>query len=97
MVNGARTVAWYSWVSHIKMYGQLFAPAAVDDNRGIDVDTPVVEELHYCKRQNDCERDQSHCESKLATCFFIYEAMGVRTKRSCACSDFDVLHRLGGT
>ena len=69
MVNGAHTVAWYSWVSHIKVYGQLFAPAAVDDNRSIDVDTPVVEELHDCKRQDDCDRDQSHCESKLAPFF----------------------------
>ena len=55
------------------MYSQLFAPAVVDDNQGIDVDKPVVEELHDYKRQDNCDRDQSQCESKLAP-FNIYEA-----------------------
>jgi hypothetical protein len=69
-INGTLTVAWYSWISYIKMYGQLFAPAPVDDDRRIDVDTPVVEEFHNCERQDDCNRDQSHCSSKLVPYFY---------------------------
>jgi len=31
-IGGALTIAWYSWISHIEMDGQLFAPAPVDDD-----------------------------------------------------------------
>ena len=97
MVNGARTLVWYSWVSHIKMYGQLFTPAAVDDNWGIDVDTLVVEELHDCKWQDNCDRDQqSQGKSKL---IYIqgYESTHKTLLYMLLCSDFDVLHHLGRT
>jgi len=59
------TIAWYSWERHIEMHGQLFSPAPVDNYRGVDADSPIVEKFHDCKRQYDCGRDQRHCETKV--------------------------------
>src|SRR5579859_2374379 len=75
------TVAWYSWVSHIKMYGQLFAPAPVDDDRRINVDTPIVEKFHNCEGQDDRNRDQSHCKSKLGP-YFLFTKLRIYARKA---------------
>jgi hypothetical protein len=76
--NGCLTIAWYSWERHIEVHGQLFSPAPVDNYRGVDVDSPIVEKFHDCKRQYDCDRDQRHCGTG--------SAMAIQTVRAVSCT-----------
>ena len=59
------TVTWYSWERYIKMHGQLFSPAPVDDYRCVDANPPIVEEFNHRERQDDRNGDQCHYGPKV--------------------------------
>ena len=45
---GLRTVTWHSGERNVQVDRQLFSSAFVDNDRGIDVNSSVVEEFDHC-------------------------------------------------
>lgn len=54
------TITGHSGERYIHVDAQLLASALVDDDRGVEVDLAIVDELHSREGENNCRRENSH-------------------------------------
>ena len=82
------TVTWYPRERDVHAYVQLFPATLVHQNRRVNIDSSVVEELNGGERKDDGGRDDCHCFNLADSARCTVNTR--RTERASTRLDFDI-------